>query len=181
MKKLLIVPLSLLLFGCSSSKPAVFKWHEIVEMDLKAMGEANWIVAAQSAQPHLTNPAYETVTTDESFLYIVKHLRGEINDAGHLRAVVYRESELDRIQERDAPGVEAFREKLAKLLYDSEVKVLPRAEIEEQLKTAAKTHRVLFVKSEGVMPYGNVYFKLLPGYWDETREKRLREAIKMAD
>jgi hypothetical protein len=180
MKRLMMVLLPLMAFGCASSKPAMFKWHEKVEMDLQAMGQHNWIVVAQSAESYDTDPAYRMVTSDEKFLNLVKYMLKEIEDAPHVKAVIHRESELDRIQDRDAPGVEAFREKLAKLLNGKEVNVKPSAEIREQLSLAAKNRRVLVVKSEGTVPYGNIYLQLVSGYWDAGREKRLREAIKQA-
>jgi hypothetical protein len=180
MKKVLFLLFAIAVSGCASSKPLAYSWDEKVEMRLKAMGERNWIVIAESGYPLVTDSAYRTVNSDEDLLYLVKYLLGEIADSPHVKAVVYREKELERIQERDAPGVDAFRGKFAKLTQQAEVQAVPRADARKLVAEAAKNHQVLVLKSEGVMPYSTVYVKLASGYWDEGREKRLREAITMA-
>jgi hypothetical protein len=54
---------------------------------------------------------------------------------------------------------------------------MPHEEVIAQLDEAAKTFRVLIIKTEMVIPYTSVFIQLDCGYWSAEQEKRLREAI----
>jgi hypothetical protein len=57
---------------------------------------------------------------------------------------------------------------------------VPHEELIGKLDEAAKTFRVLILKTNLTLPYTSVFLELDCGYWDAGSEERLRQAIRPA-
>ena len=85
--------------------------------------------------------------------------------------------ELEYVPENDAPGISAYRDKLAKLLTGSDISKLPHEQIIAKLDEAGKTFHVLLLKTKMTLPYTSVFLQLECGYWNAASEKRLRALV----
>ena len=79
---------------------------------------------------------------------------------------------------KNAPGIGAYREALAKILANQPMQTLPHEQIIGKLDEAGKTFKVLLIKTPLTLPYTSVFFQLECGYWDAASEKELRDAMK---
>ena len=91
--------------------------------------------------------------------------------------MVYADRELQFVEERDAPGISAYRQRLSEVLEDLEVNLLPHDEIIATMDRAGQTFRVLIVKTAMTLPYTSVFLQLDCAYWTADAEHRLRAAM----
>lgn len=82
------------------------------------------------------------------------------------------DKELQFVSQSDYPGLTAYREQVARLFTGHAVQSLPHEEIMAKLDGAAKTYRVLIIKTNMKIPYTSVFMRLDCGYMsDEVGEK----------
>ena len=167
-----------LLFPLLASLVAGCAWQKTLKDRVAVYGHRNWIVVADSAYPKQSNPGIETVQTGSSQIEVLKAVLKEIEGTPHVQAVVMLDSELDSVTEADAPGVEAYRAELKKLLAHKQVKVMQHEKIIRELDEGAKLFNVLLLKSDMTIPYTSVFIQLDCGYWNAEKEARLRKALK---
>jgi hypothetical protein len=160
----------------SGRRPAA--WEQQLARRLPAFGHRNWIVVADAAYPEQANPGIETVVAGGDHLHAVRTVLDRIAACAHIRAHVYTDLEIGFLEERDAPGIGAFRKKLQAMLADMETEKLPHEEIIAKLDSCARLFRVLLIKTDLTLPYTSVFFELECGYWSADREQRLRRAIR---
>ena len=72
----------------------------------------------------------------------------------------------------------AYRQMLAGLFSAQKPRQLPHEQIIARLDEAAKTFRVLILKTNLTIPYTSVFLQLDCGYWSADSEQRLRAAMK---
>ena len=103
-------------------------------------------------------------------------------DAGEIEAchapLFHTDTELSYLDDSQAPGVEAYRERLAELFKDKTVDSIPHEKIIERLDEVSRTFRVLIIKTNMTVPYTSVFLQLDCAYWAPEAEKGLR--AKMA-
>jgi hypothetical protein len=170
---ILIVLMGSRAFGQSS-------WERKVHKELPLLGHRNWIVIADSAYPLQTSPGVETLHTEADSLQVTKAILDELAQTKHVKPIIYTDTELKYVSEKNAPGISAYREALNKLLQDRSVQVLPHEQIIARLDEAGKTFKVLLIKTPLALPYTSVFLQLDCGYWNADAEKELREAMKKA-
>jgi len=153
-------------------------WKKTLKERVPVYGHRNWIVVADWAYPQQSNPGIETIYTGGKQLDVLKTVLKEIEDAPHIQAIVMLDAELDSVTEADAPGVEAYRKGLKKLLEHKQVKVMQHEKIIHELDEGAKLFNVLLLKSDMTIPYTSVFLQLDCGYWNAEKEARLRKAFK---
>jgi hypothetical protein len=100
-----------------------------------------------------------------------------IGASRHVKPIVYTDEELKFVPEKDAPGVSAYRQELAHLTGSYEARSLPHEEIIAKLDDAAKTFRVLIIKTTMTIPYTSVFLNLDCAYWNADEESALRAAM----
>ena len=83
---------------------------------LALFGHRNWIVVTDSAYPAQSKPGIETVVIDANHMRVVSRVFSAISASRHVRAKTYVDKELSFVAERDAPGVQDFRNELDALL-----------------------------------------------------------------
>jgi len=169
-----VLAAALLFAGCAQP------WRQKLAKELPVMGHRNWIIVADSAYPSQSGKGIETVYTGAGQLEAVEAVLKAIDATGHIRAKIYVDGEMKYISEKDAPGIEAYRKELFKLLGDRPVNVVMHEEVFPKLEEAAKLFNVLILKTDMTLPYTSVFVELDCGYWSSDAEKRLRDAIGKA-
>ncbi len=162
----------------TSSVVAADNWKAKLQTELPLLGHRNWIVVADSAYPLQTAPGIETIYVEADQLEVVKGVIAELAKTRHVKPTIYTDAEMKFVAEKNAPGISAYREALAKILTNQPAQVLPHEQIIAKLDEAGKTFKVLLIKTPLTKPYTSVFFQLECGYWNAESEKELREAIK---
>jgi L-fucose mutarotase/ribose pyranase (RbsD/FucU family) len=153
------------------------EWEVVLGRRLPLFGHRNWIVIADAAYPHQSADGIVTIVADGDLLTVTERVLALIAQAKHVKANVYTDRELNFVDEHDAPGVDAFRRELARLVQGAELKQLPHEEIIAKLDRAARAFSILIIKTTTLIPYTSVCFELDCGYWNAAAENRLRAAI----
>ena len=175
----LILTLALLgLAPASAQHDPPANWKRTLEQRLPTYGHRNWIVIADSAYPSQSRAGIETVATNADQLEVVQAVLNALAHTKHVQPTVYLDAELPHVDEQDAPGVAAYREKLTKLLGDRKPQSLPHEQIIDKLDKSAEKFSVLILKTNLTLPYTSVFLELDCGYWSADKEKKLREALK---
>jgi D-ribose pyranose/furanose isomerase RbsD len=170
--------LMVLLMTLTGTAMAAGDWKQKLEEDISMFGHRNWIVVADSAYPLQTSPGIETITVDADQLAVVEQVLSDLSKAKHVRPIVYTDSELNFVPEKNAKGVTDYREALAPLLASQDTHRLPHEQIIQKLDEAGKTFKVLIIKTPLTIPYTSVFFQLDCGYWSSEDESQLRAAMK---
>ncbi len=173
-----VTTLIVLLMTLSGSAMAAGDWKQKLQDDIAMFGHRNWIVVADSAYPLQTSPGIETITVDADQLAVVEEVISQLSKAKHVRAIVYTDSELSYVPEKEANGVTAYREAITRLLASQNTHKLLHEQIIQKLDEAGKTFKVLIIKTPLTIPYTSVFFQLDCGYWSSEDESQLRAAIK---
>jgi hypothetical protein len=153
-------------------------WRRLVDRELPLLGHRNWIVIADAAYPLQASPGIETIATGEEHLAVLKYVLAALDRSKHVRPVFHLDAELPFVPEEDAPGIDAYRQKVGSVLKDQKTHSLPHEQIIERLDQSARTFRVLVIKTNLRLPYTSVFIELDCGYWSPEAEKRLRDAMK---
>ncbi len=171
-KCLLVLALGLLSTGCATRG-----WQSKLKSELPAFGHRNWIVVADSAYPKQSAAGIETIYTHAGQIETVKAVLQAIEDAPHVNPIVLVDKEMDRVSEKDAPGIEAYRKQLNALLKGRNTQVMLHEDIISTLDADAETFNILILKTDMTIPYTSVFLKLDCGYWNADKEVRLRSAM----
>jgi hypothetical protein len=178
--------LLLLLIGCNptvhdqqqdAAMPESSNWKADVEKTVKLFGHRNWIVVADAAYPQQSHPAIRTIYADADHLEVVEFVNNLIVSSKHVTAQISLDKELAYVPERAAPGVEAYRVGLDKLLAGKPSNKVLHEDIINELDASAKLFNVLIIKTNLAIPYTSVFFRLECGYWDAASEQSLRSNL----
>jgi L-fucose mutarotase/ribose pyranase (RbsD/FucU family) len=145
---------------------------------LPLMGHRNWIAITDAAYPLQTQPGITTLNTKLRQLDAIKLVLSVLEKSDHVRPLVYRDVELDFLTNEQLPEIQAFRDKLTKILRHSGSKAFPHDEIIAKLDEAGKQFNVLVIKTDSLLPYTSIFLQLECAYWDADREKKLQHNIK---
>ncbi len=149
-------------------------WVETLRSRIPLYGHRNWIVVADSAYPAQSRDGIETIVADADQLQVLKEVLSELSASRHVTPIVYTDQELKFIEEKDAPGISAYREQLGGLLQNRPVNVLLHEQIISKLDQVSQTFRVLIIKTKLTLPYTSVFLQLDCAYWNGDAERRLR-------
>jgi len=171
----LILTSTALLGGCASQS-----WNSKIIHELPFLGHRNWIVVADSAYPLQTSPGIETICATDDQLEVVKQILADLTSTRHVKPIIYTDAELKFVAEKNAPGISAYRNRLATVLGDNSVRVLSHEQIIAKLDEAGKSFKIVIVKTPLTLPYTSVFFQLDCAYWNSGAEKELRNAMVLA-
>ena len=157
-----------------SLRPA---WRTTLDERLPLFGHRNWIVVADSAYPWQASPGIETLDTAADHVAVVRGVLEAIAASRHVRPVVHLDAELPLVAESRAPGITALREALAAALQGRTTVSSPHDDIIAKLDAAARSFRVLLLKTTLALPYTSVFVELDCGYWSAEAEAALRAAL----
>jgi hypothetical protein len=155
-------------------------WQQTLRDRLPVYGHRNWIVIADSAYPSQSREGIETIVASADQLEVLRRVLAQLAASRHVRPIVYTDKELSAVPEADAPGISQYRRNLAGLLPAGVAQSLPHEQIIAKLDDAAKTFRVLIIKTDMTLPYTSVFLQLDCAYWSADAERRLREAMETA-
>ena len=153
-------------------------WQKILADRLPAYGHRNWIVIADSAYPAQSKDGIETVVADADQLQVLHVVMDALSKSKHVTPIIHTDKELQYLDDSQAPGVEAYRERLATLFKDRVVESLPHEKIIDRLDEVSRTFKVLIIKTNMTIPYTSVFLQLDCAYWGPDAEKGLR--VRMA-
>lgn len=172
----ILLPLSVAV-AQSSKDPCVQEWCQTFENRLPVFGHRNWIVVADSAYPAPSAEGIETIVANGGLPETLARVLAAIATSGHVRPVIFMDKELRFVDEEDYPGVTAFRKQIGRLSAGNAVNSLPHEEIMTKLNDAAKTYRVLIIKTNMKIPYTSVFMRLDCGYMSDEVGHRINRAM----
>jgi ribonuclease D len=176
LSSLLLIALGLTMNGGDENEGKA--WRGTLASRLKLYGHRNWIVIADAAYPSQSRPGIETIATSEDQLKVLEEVLNAVSTSKHVRAQVYCDKELNSVMEKDAPGIDAYRNNLHRLLKGHTIHTPLHEELISKIDESARTFDVLILKSTLTLPYTSVFLELGCGYWDDGAEMRLRDALK---
>jgi hypothetical protein len=178
MKKLLLVALSCTMLCLGAETNA--NWQKVLADRIPAYGHRNWIVIADSAYPAQAKDGIETIVADADQLEVLQVVLTALGKAKHVTPIIHTDKELQYLDDAQAPGVEAYRERLAAMFRDKTIESLPHEKIIDQLDQVSRTFRVLVIKTNMTVPYTTVFLQLDCAYWGPDAEKGLRAKMAAA-
>jgi len=164
----------------SSEQPNIERahdWQQEVRDIIPLFGHRNWIVIADSAYPAQSRPGIETIVVNADQLDVLRRVLAQLSASRHIRPIIYTDKELESVPEADAPGISQYRRNLTGYLGSQTTQSLLHEQIISKLDDAAKTFRVLIIKTTMTIPYTSVFLQLDCAYWSPDAERRLREAM----
>ena len=160
--------------GATAAHADPSDWRKTLADRIPLYGHRNWIAIVDSAYPAQTRNGVETVVTDADQAEVVKTVLKALAASKHVRPLVYTDAELNYVDEKDAPGVTAYRTQLKEILGGRPVSSIPHEQIIHKLDEAGQTFRILIVKTNMTIPYTSVFLQLDCKYWSADAEQRLR-------
>jgi hypothetical protein len=170
-----VLTTSLILAACAQAQAP--DWERILTERIPLYGHRNWIVVADSAYPAQSRDGIETVVVNAGQERVLRHVLSALDASKHVRPIVFKDQELQFLDQNDVPGIGPYRATLEDLSRNREVHSLPHEQIIAKLDQAAQTFRVLIIKTNMTMPYTSVFLQLDCAYWGPDAEKKLRAAM----
>jgi len=153
-------------------------WTQEFERVLPLLGHRNWILVVDKAYPYQSSPGITYIDTQAPLLAVFEKVASAIKVSTHVKPIFYTDKELGFISEDMAPGVEAFREQLARILAGAQTQTLLHDSVFAKLAEAAKLFNVVVLKTEGLIAYSSVFIELDCAYWTAAKEKTLRDKMR---
>lgn len=174
----------LLLTGCATA-PSVtptrgntMYWTQEFDHLLPLLGHRNWILVTDKAYPYQSAPGITTLDTKSTLPEVLENVVERLKTATHVTPVYYTDQELNYLTEEMAPGVEAHRQALARILAGAQTRTLLHDSVFSKLAEASKLFNVVILKTEGTVAYSSVFIELDCAYWNADKEKALRDKMK---
>jgi hypothetical protein len=167
-------------FCAMMSLGADTNWQKILAERIASYGHRNWIVVADSAYPAQAKEGIETVVADGGQLQVLETVLAALGNSKHVAPIIYTDQELKYLDDAQAPGIEAYRERLAAMFKEKTVQSLPHEQIIQRLDEVSQTFRVLIIKTNMTLPYTSVFLQLNCAYWGADAEKGLRARMTAA-
>ena len=155
-------------------------WEDQFEEILPLLGHRNWVVIADMAYPLQSGDGILTIYADEPYLDVIKKVKNAIDAAPHVRPLIWRDRELDYIDESLVPGVEALKAGIIEAV-GPEATAATHEDIIRGLDEAGKLYKVVIIKTPMTVPYTTVFFQLDCGYWPADKAAILAERIASAE
>lgn len=172
--------LLLYLFCVSCASAVQPSWKEELKDELPLLGHRNWIIVTDMAYPLQTGQGIRTIYTDAPYLDVLRHVSNELNEALHVKPIVYQDSELLSLDNEDAEGIDDLRIQMERILGDK-VSHLSHEKLIARLDSVSRTFQVIVLKSRLALPYTSTFFELDCGYWNSAKEEALRMRSEAAE
>ena len=153
-------------------------WTQDFERLLPLLGHRNWILVVDKAYPYQSSPGITYLDTKAPLPAVLERVVSDIKASAHVKPVFYTDRELASVSEELAPGADAFRAELKKLLAGANVQTLLHDSVFKKLDEASKLFNVVVLKTECTIPYTSVFIELDCGYWSAEKEQALRAQMK---
>ena len=153
-------------------------WTQELDHVLPLLGHRNWILVVDKAYPYQSAPGITTLDTKAPLPAVLEKVVTALKASTHVKPIFYTDKELGYITEEMAPGVEAYRKDLARILSGTQTQTLLHDSVFAKLAEASKLFNVVILKTEGTLAYSSVFIELDCAYWSGDKEKTLREKMK---
>lgn len=182
MRYLIVLIVTVLLQSCCQpagreSMESYDKWKDSFHEQLNLYGHRNWILVVDKAFPAQTATGIEVINSGEGLLPTLSYVLSQVEQATHVKPVVYTDHELSFISPDQVPAIIAYRSGLSNLLSEFEVQTILHDSVFVKIDQASKLFKVLVIKTEEVIPYSSVFLELDCRYWTPEEEKVLRNNI----
>lgn len=154
------------------------KWKDSFHEQLNLFGHRNWILVVDKAFPAQTATGIEVINSGEGLLPTLSYVLSEVQQATHVKPVIYTDHELAFITSEQVPAIDAYRSGLSNLLSEYEVQTILHDSVFVKIEQASKLFKVLVIKTEEVIPYSSVFIELDCRYWSPPQEKILRNRMR---
>lgn len=148
-----------------------------LEQVLPLLGHRNWILVVDKAYPLQSSLGIRYLDSGEDLHSVLEKVLNAINNAPHVRPMLYLDKELEYMEDELCVGVGDFKTKLSNTCSSYMVQQIPHEEIFYKLDEASKLFNVLIIKTESLIPYTSVFIELDCGYWSPEKEKTLRNKL----
>jgi len=159
-----------------STGTANTSWQSELDTQIELNGHRNWILVVDKAFPQ--QPGMHIINTGEKLLPVLETVMKKLDSASHVKPVIFNDAELQYINDSLAPGANAYKEQLNKLMAGKDMKPMLHDSVFVQMDKAAKLFSITVLKTEEVIPYSSVFLQLDCRYWGPEKEKLLREKMK---
>ena len=133
----------------SQIKGNAMYWTQEFDHLLPLLGHRNWILIVDKAYPYQSARGITTLDTKAPLPEVLEKVVASMKTSTHVKPVFYTDKELDFITEEMAPGVEAYRKDLARILAGAQTQTLLHNSVFSKLDEAAKLFNVVILKTEG--------------------------------
>jgi hypothetical protein len=172
-----VAVLAMTVAACAMAQPADQDWMGTLHQAMPLVGHRNWVCIVDSAYPLQMSPGIETIYTGAHQADVVKAVLAEVASFKHVRPTIFLDRELTFVPEADAPGIGAYQADLKVALGGAATTPMNHEKIISMLDQAAKTFRVIILKTDLTLPYTSVFLRLDCGYWSDDAEKKMRAAM----
>ncbi|MCK9160115.1 MAG: hypothetical protein WCR45_05365 [Bacteroidaceae bacterium] len=153
-------------------------WEEILNEELPLFGHRNWILIVDAAYPLSSAASLEVVATNSLLTDVVKKVLEKISHSSHIRPILYRDAELNYLDDKLCKGSEELKKELNVLTKSYSVNEIFHDEIFPKIDKASSLFKILILKTNCSIPYSSLFIQLDCGYWPEDAEKELRKRIQ---
>jgi hypothetical protein len=154
------------------------EWQTRLAQVLPLLGHRNWVMIVDSAYPLQSSTGVETIETNTDQMEVIRQVLSTIDKSIHVRPIVYMDAELPYVLEKDAPGVNAYREGIKGVLAGQKITSLPHEQIIAKVDEVGKTFHIVVLKTTMTVPYTSVFLQLNCKYWSDDAEAQMRKAMR---
>jgi len=160
----------------NSSSAKSIGWQQQFDDQLQLNGHRNWILVVDKAFPQ--QPGMQIINTNEKLLPVLEAVLKKISASAHVKPIIYNDAELQFITDSLAPGAEAYKQQLQKVLNGTVAQPILHDTVFVRMEKAAKLFSITVLKTEEVIPYSSVFLELDCSYWGAEKEKKLRDLMR---
>ena len=151
-------------------------WQQQFDDQLQLNGHRNWILVVDKAFPQ--QPGMHIINTNERLLPVLEIVLKKIGTSTHVKPIIYNDAELQFITDSLAPGADAYKQQLQKVLNGAIAQPLLHDSVFVRMDKAAKLFSITVIKTEEIIPYSSVFLELDCAYWGAEKEKKLRDLMR---
>jgi hypothetical protein len=168
--------------GCNNQPPdsenqETMDWKAQFKEILSEFGHRNWVLVVDKAFPSQNSEGIITIHTGEDLFGVLSHTLKEVDQATHVKPIVYTDKELNFITSEMVSQIDEYRGRLDEMLRPYDPLVMLHDSVFVKIDKASKLFRVLVLKTEEVIAYSSVFIELDCKYWSGENENALREAM----
>jgi D-ribose pyranose/furanose isomerase RbsD len=143
---------------------------------LPYLGHRNWVLVVDAAYPLQVGDGIEMLVDDRELPVVLQDVMALLKEAKHIRPSIYMDEELDKLSHYDDDARDIFAQIITTRKQWAEHKL--HDELIAEVESAAKSFKVVVIKTKTLVAYSSVFLKLECGYWGASEEMRLRKMMQ---
>ena len=153
-------------------------WKSKFNETLSLLGHRNWIVVVDKAYPQQIGQGVLTIDTNENLDTVLDYVLSKVEEAPHVKPIVYTDLELKYMDDYLSPGAEDMRNTIYEVIHkyvEGNLNCLHHnKELFPRFEKVAEQFSILVLKTNCTIPYTSVFLELDCGYWSNEKERLLR-------